>query len=136
MKALAIAGETEAALDIIRIYWGAMLDRGAAAGLIRWICLGFEPQSGLAILALQSMHGLTFAIIHLATIHWLARYERGRAARQGGTAGARAGRWCRRGVVDVRRAARLCGRRSRRGCGRGRLRRGWCGLGLRLRRRP
>lgn len=60
-----------------------MIFIGAAAGLIRWICLGFEPKSGLAIAALQSMHGLSFAIIHLATIHWLSRYERGRAARQG-----------------------------------------------------
>jgi hypothetical protein len=29
LKALAKAGETDAALDIIRTYWGAMLDRGA-----------------------------------------------------------------------------------------------------------
>jgi PPP family 3-phenylpropionic acid transporter len=56
---------------------------GAVAGLARWILMGLDPGSGLALSALQAMHGLTFAAVHLGTMRWLSRYARRRAARQG-----------------------------------------------------
>jgi PPP family 3-phenylpropionic acid transporter len=42
-----------------------------------------EPGAGIAIAALQSLHGLSFAAVHLGTMGWLSRFAKDRATRQG-----------------------------------------------------
>ncbi|WP_413993439.1 MFS transporter [Labrys okinawensis] len=56
---------------------------GGLAGVLRWTLLGFAPSHGLAVAALQAMHGFTFACVHLATMGWIARFTRSPSARQG-----------------------------------------------------
>jgi MFS transporter, PPP family, 3-phenylpropionic acid transporter len=45
---------------------------GAAAAVIRWAAMGFDPPF-LLLLALQALHGLTFAATHLGAMHFIAR---------------------------------------------------------------
>ncbi|MDQ0473022.1 MFS transporter [Labrys wisconsinensis] len=61
----------------------AMVAIGGAVGLLRWVLMGFDPGSGLTIGALQAMHALTFAAVHLGTMGWLNRFGGDRATRQG-----------------------------------------------------
>jgi PPP family 3-phenylpropionic acid transporter len=73
-----VAGNVAGALGPYR-----MIGIGAIAGIVRWALMGLDPGSGLATGALQAMHGLSFAAVHLGTMRWLSRYGRRRAARQG-----------------------------------------------------
>ena len=56
---------------------------GGVAGIARWSLFGFAPAEAWEIVALQAMHGLTFACVHLATMGWLARFTRNPSVRQG-----------------------------------------------------
>jgi MFS transporter, PPP family, 3-phenylpropionic acid transporter len=56
---------------------------GGLAGVARWTLLGFAPSQGLAVAALQAMHGFTFACVHLATMGWIGRFTRNPSSRQG-----------------------------------------------------
>lgn len=60
-----------------------MIALGGGAGLLRWSVMGFDPSSAAAIAALQGLHGLSFAAVHLGTMRWLGRFRRRRAFRQG-----------------------------------------------------
>jgi len=48
---------------------------GAAAAVIRWFAMGFDPPF-LLLVALQGLHGLTFAATHLGAMHFIARTVR------------------------------------------------------------
>ncbi len=61
---------------------------GGVAAILRWMLLGLAPSNGLAVAALQVMHGFTFACVHLATMGWIARFTRNPSARQGVVASA------------------------------------------------
>lgn len=61
----------------------AMIAIGGAAGIARWLLMSLEPGTGIAIAALQSLHGLSFAAVHLGTMGWLSRFAKDRATRQG-----------------------------------------------------
>ena len=45
---------------------------GATAAVIRWAAMGFDPPL-LLLMALQALHGLTFAATHLGAMHFIAR---------------------------------------------------------------
>jgi PPP family 3-phenylpropionic acid transporter len=45
---------------------------GAAAAVLRWLAMGFDPPLVL-LLPLQVLHGLTFGTAHLGAIHFIAR---------------------------------------------------------------
>ena len=45
---------------------------GATAAVIRWAAMGFDPPL-LLLVALQALHGLTFAATHLGAMHFIAR---------------------------------------------------------------
>ena len=50
-----------------------LLIMAAISGLIRWLCFGFEP--GLSVLfVLQLLHGVTFALMFLATVNFIANW--------------------------------------------------------------
>jgi len=50
-----------------------LLIMAAVSGLIRWLCFGFDP--GLATLfVLQLLHGVTFALMFLATVNFIANW--------------------------------------------------------------
>ncbi len=50
-----------------------LLIAAAIAAFIRWLCFGFEP--GLAMLfGLQLLHGVTFALMFLATVNFIANW--------------------------------------------------------------
>ena len=55
---------------------------GGVAALVRWSILAFEPPFAV-LLALQTLHGLTYGAVHIGTLNWLMRYSKGRAGRQG-----------------------------------------------------
>jgi PPP family 3-phenylpropionic acid transporter len=61
---------------------------GGLVGILRWTLLGFAPSHGLAVAALQAMHGFTYACVHLATMGWIARFTKNPSARQGVVASA------------------------------------------------
>ncbi len=48
-----------------------LIAAGAAASLLRWIVMGFDPDLGLLI-PLQILHGLTYGASHLGAIHFIA----------------------------------------------------------------
>ncbi|CAM5767856.1 MFS transporter [Labrys miyagiensis] len=56
---------------------------GGLIGVLRWSFLGLAPSHGLAVAALQALHGFSFACVHLATMGWISRFTRNPSARQG-----------------------------------------------------
>lgn len=50
-----------------------MLALGAAAGVVRWSVMAFDPALPLQFV-LQALHGLTFGATHLGAIHFMARF--------------------------------------------------------------
>jgi MFS transporter, PPP family, 3-phenylpropionic acid transporter len=56
-----------------------LLIAGAAASIVRWIAMAFDP--GLAVLIpLQVLHGVTYGAAHIGAIHFIGRAVPGRAA--------------------------------------------------------
>jgi PPP family 3-phenylpropionic acid transporter len=49
-----------------------LIAAGAAAGILRWLVMGFDPPFA-AILVLQTLHGLTYAATHIGAMHVLSR---------------------------------------------------------------
>jgi MFS transporter, PPP family, 3-phenylpropionic acid transporter len=61
-----------------------MLMMGAAAGVLRWAVMAFDPPV-MALPALQLLHGLTFGATHLGALLFVARHApQGQAARAQG----------------------------------------------------
>jgi PPP family 3-phenylpropionic acid transporter len=70
-----------AVLAEIALFWGGrrvarigprqLLGMGAAAGLVRWLCMTFDP-APLWLLPLQILHAGSFAATHLGSMHWIA----------------------------------------------------------------
>ncbi len=60
----------------------ALMLAGAAAAVIRWTIMAFDPPSGVLLL-LQALHGLTYGAMHLGAIRFLTRAV---PDAQGGTA--------------------------------------------------
>lgn len=54
-----------------RIGASGLLALGAAAGVLRWAAMAFDPPLG-ALFALQALHGLSFGATHLGAIRFLA----------------------------------------------------------------
>jgi PPP family 3-phenylpropionic acid transporter len=55
---------------------------GAAASVVRWLAMGFDPPLP-ALVALQALHGLTFGATHIGAFYFLSQAV---AERQAGTA--------------------------------------------------
>jgi PPP family 3-phenylpropionic acid transporter len=56
-----------------RIGAARLIVLGATAAVIRWAAMGFDPPFYLLV-ALQTLHGLTFAATHLGAMHFIARW--------------------------------------------------------------
>ncbi len=54
-----------------RIGARALILMGAAAALLRWLAMGFDPPLAL-LLPLQVLHGLTFGATHLGAMHFIS----------------------------------------------------------------
>jgi MFS transporter, PPP family, 3-phenylpropionic acid transporter len=65
-----------------RIGAAQLIGLGAAAAVVRWAAMGFDPPLALLV-PLQLLHGLTFGAAHLGAIHVIARTV---PAAQAGTA--------------------------------------------------
>jgi len=49
-----------------------LIGLGAAAGIVRWLAMGFDPPLALLV-PLQVLHGLTFGATHLGAMHVIAQ---------------------------------------------------------------
>jgi PPP family 3-phenylpropionic acid transporter len=67
---------------VARIGAPQLIGLGAAAAVVRWTAMGFDPPLALLV-PLQVLHGLTFGAAHLGAIHVIARAV---PEGQGGTA--------------------------------------------------
>lgn len=56
-----------------RIAPTALIALGAAAAVVRWLAMGFDPPLALLV-PLQVLHGLTFGATHLGAIHFIGRF--------------------------------------------------------------
>lgn len=57
---------------VARIGAVGLIGLGAAAAIVRWLAMGFDPPLVLLV-PLQVLHGATFAAAHLGAIHFIAR---------------------------------------------------------------
>jgi PPP family 3-phenylpropionic acid transporter len=57
----------------------ALLIAGAAASILRWVVMGFDPGLGVLI-PLQILHGVTYGASHIGAIHFIGRAVPLRAA--------------------------------------------------------
>jgi PPP family 3-phenylpropionic acid transporter len=65
-----------------RIGAAELIVLGAAASVLRWLAMGFDPPLPVLV-ALQALHGLTFGATHIGAFYFIARAV---AERQSGTA--------------------------------------------------
>jgi PPP family 3-phenylpropionic acid transporter len=74
--AISIAGEIGlfafSGAAVKRIGAAQLIGLGAAAAVVRWTAMGFDPPLALLV-PLQLLHGLTFGAAHLGAIHVIAR---------------------------------------------------------------
>jgi PPP family 3-phenylpropionic acid transporter len=57
---------------VTRIGAAELIGLGAAAAVVRWGAMGFDPPLALLV-PLQLLHGLTFGAAHIGAVHFIAR---------------------------------------------------------------
>lgn len=58
---------------VLRFGAAGLLIGGAAAGIVRWTAMAFDP-SLAALVPLQALHGLTFGAAHLGALHFISSH--------------------------------------------------------------